>query len=170
MARGGRALNRKTRFVAAGLFLVLVTACTPPDESRVGVVSGGNGQIEILAYICEGDQPVTLTLHREDTLAFVWQIDPREPVEYAEIAHILRVTPFEAPSGWMTSKDSLDHLRPDIAYVVTFSTIHGQMSSVEFRPEDIEQLGDLVWAGRTGHERAMTMEEFVENAERDCSR
>jgi hypothetical protein len=153
--------------------VLAATACTPPDDSRVAVTYIGDGQIEILAYVCEGYQVVDVALSkiREKSMVETWDVGP--PIHdssYAEHDYVIEITPFDVPEGWEVFTGPVEDLELESTYLLSFATVEGQVSTISFRIRDLEQLGDRVLTGRSGRERAMTTSDFLARAERDCRR
>jgi hypothetical protein len=149
--------------------IAAVGACTPPPDTRVAATLR-DGEVVILAYVCEGYQVSIVQVYEIDGQGGTWDVAPPvDQTEYASSDHTIVIRPFKVPEGWDTLDDSLTRMVPATRYEVAFGSVQGQDPVVAFTLEQLQQLGDnQVWAGRTGSERAMSEDEFQRRAARDC--
>jgi hypothetical protein len=151
--------------------LAATSACTPPPDARVAAQLQA-GELVILAYVCEGYQVNMVQIYETEANGEGkgWEVGP--PIgqtTYSSSAHTIVVRPFEVPKGWEVFDDSLTRLEAATRYDVAFGTLQGQDSIITFTVEQLEKVGDnVVWAGRTGSERAMREDQFQRRAARDC--
>jgi hypothetical protein len=94
-----------------------MAACTPPPDSRVAAAYL-NGQVEILAYVCDGDQVSVVQVFEVDEGGdgSGWEVGPRQGTDYAENEHLLRFPVFDAPDNWDMLDDTLSSLEPGTRY------------------------------------------------------
>lgn len=148
-----------------------LAACSPPPDSRVAAAYLGNGQVEILAYVCDGYEVGLVQVFEVDggATANVWEAGPPPAVsENADEGHLLRFAALDAPDGWDVSDSSLTRFERGVRYSIAFSTIPGEDSEIIFTLEELEQLGNQVWTGETRNEYAASEQEFVDAASSDC--
>lgn len=163
---------RLAKATALAACVVAAGGCmTPPPDTRVAATYSDEDPIEISAYVCKNYQVNLIQVFERgsNTEGAAWETGP--PVgesEYAERAHMIKVRIFQQPEGWVVLESSLTHLKRGVPYALAFSTVQGQTSRIRFTLEDLEQLGDRVWTGRTGEERAVSEAEFVEMVKAGC--
>jgi hypothetical protein len=164
-------------FAAVGVVVTMAAvaaACTAPPDARVAV-SYPDGQVEVLAYLCQGQVVTFIRVFETDggDNSRGWVVGP--PIsspgrpDYAEANQLLRVKPFDTPAGWETVDNTLSVLEPETRYTVGFATVGGRDSRIRFTLEDLEDLrpGEVL-TGIVNRERVVSDSDFVDAAEQDC--
>jgi hypothetical protein len=153
----------------------VVAGCSsPPPESRVAIRYLGDGQAEVLALVCQGQEVVSVEVYESDADGHGkgWVVGPPAmggPRD-AKQTEPLRVKVFDNPEGWEATDRSLTQLAPGVSYGAAFSTVQGQRSMIRFTLDKLEDLGDRVLTGPWQHEQAVSESDFVKAARADCDK